>query len=218
MLTFFIVVNLVSCKKEKFFESVAPEFRKLEKVASVVGLKQMLNNASGSVGITNLKPFGPEQFLSGGGPSEIIGQFFDSEGNKITYGTLEVQGFNLNAGVFGYYYSTSADRFIIQDYFGNTQPVRLYASESNENLLFEQSIYLPHELFVHQPIERGTYRITQNTTLRWNPDPQNVNGIFILIDFLPDGERKQRKVHHLFCLPSKIDLHRRRRRLPATSI
>ena len=203
-LILFISVYSVSCKKEKIFEAVAPQFRKLEKVTSMIGLKQMLNNASGSVGITNLKPFGPEQFLSGGGPSEVYADFFDSEG-RVTFGALEVQGITITPSAFDYYKSDPSDRPTIQSYFGDVQPIRLYAfEEADEDLLFEQSIYLPKELFVYPPMQRGTYRITQTTTLRWNPDPQNVNGIFILIDFLPDGEENSGKYTTSFVSHRKL--------------
>ena len=184
---FFFSILLFSCEKEAVLNVVPQKFQKLEKVASMHGLKQMLNNASGSIGIKNMKSFG----LESGGPSEVYASFFDANGRE-TFGALKIQDVSISPSEYDYYFSDPADRYTIQGYFGDIQPVKLYAAEgSSEEYVLNESIYLPQELYVQEPIQRGIDRISQTTTITWNPDPQNVNGVFILIDFLPGDAQNE---------------------------
>ncbi len=196
----------LSCQKESALGVVPEKFHKIEKVATMGGLNQMLNNASGVLKISNLKPFGPSKLLSGGGPSEIYASFSaETSTSRETFGAIELQDLVINPGAYDYYKSDSEDRAIVQSYFGKMQTVKVYASKgATDKLLLHESIYLPKELFVSSPIERERNRITPSTSLQWNSDTQNSNGIFILIDFVPDNEENSGKYNLSFASHRKL--------------
>mgnify|MGYP001796174290 FL=1 len=199
-----LVLATNACQKDVSITPVPERYQKLEKVATLGGLKQMLHHASGAIGITNLKPFGPESLLSGGGPSEVFASFSAEEG-RATFGALMIQNTILTPSTYDYYQSGAEERATIQGYFGATQSVKLLDVEgASEAAILVEDIYLPKELFVHDPIERGRDYLAKTSTIHWNPDPHNTNGVFILIDFLPEGEENAGRFNSDFVSHRKL--------------
>ncbi|MEO1410081.1 MAG: hypothetical protein AAFW73_09360 [Bacteroidota bacterium] len=184
------IISLISCQQIDPIEDLIPKkFEKISQLAALNGLGPVLHEAVGTIAVTDLKSFGSEALWGGDAATGISGSFYDATG-RVLHGPIVMGDIVVHPDIDIQYYSSQGEhRKTVQNYMGFNQIISLFPINGGEVPLVEESIYLPRQLYVHDPFVRGGEgRISTGSTINWNADPNNHNGVFILLDYLPADE------------------------------